>query len=226
MGVIMDCTRTVRPNYTLPLACCCYVVHTRSSPNQFPANTSEQFSDPNVNSAGHIYNHINTLSCHEPPHVWRRIVICITSQASRLSPPESVVRLTIVSGTITNDVSAVLRSTDRSGEYHGGGKGEEGIGTPAGVCVRVCLRCISIIVRVVVDPLVVSSEHTDCDRIEGDGGVSSACCVVVVVVVVNPATQTNEHCEVVSPGAASQMIKSNCTYTNYCSLALVTPPAF
>jgi len=46
------------------------------------------------------------------------------------------------------------------------------------------------------------------------------------VVAVNPATQTNEHCEVVSPGAASQMIKSNCTYTNYCSLALVTPPAF
>jgi len=46
------------------------------------------------------------------------------------------------------------------------------------------------------------------------------------VVVVNPATQMNEHCEVASLGAPSQMIKkSNCTYPKYCSLALVTPSA-
>ena len=46
-----------------------------------------------------------------------------------------------------------------------------------------------------------------------------------VLVVVNPASQTNEHCVVVSPGAPSQMIKkSNCAYANHCSLALVTQP--
>src|SRR5260370_30572321 len=46
------------------------------------------------------------------------------------------------------------------------------------------------------------------------------------VIVVNPATQLNEHCEVASLGASSQMIKkSNCTYPKYCSLALVTPSA-
>ncbi len=44
------------------------------------------------------------------------------------------------------------------------------------------------------------------------------------VVVVNPVTQLNEHCEVASLGAPSQMIKkSNCTYPKYCSLALVMP---
>ena len=64
------------------------------------------------------------------------------------------------------------------------GEGEEGIGTPAGVCARVCAReeasdiaSASATVRVVVDPpLVVSSDCTDCDRIDGDGGVSSSCC--------------------------------------------------
>ena len=55
---------------------------------------------------------------------------CVT--ASHASPFESIVRLTIV------DVGAVLRSTDESGEDHRGGEGEEGIGTPAGVCARVC----------------------------------------------------------------------------------------
>src|SRR5260370_37593747 len=46
------------------------------------------------------------------------------------------------------------------------------------------------------------------------------------VIVVNPATQLNEHYEVASLGAPSQMIKkSNCTYPKYCSLALVTPSA-
>jgi hypothetical protein len=70
------------------------------------------------------------------------------------------------------------------GEDRGGGEGEEGIGTPAGVCARVCacegasdIVCASVIVRVVVDPLVVSSDRTDGDRIDGDDGdVSSSCC--------------------------------------------------
>jgi hypothetical protein len=50
-------------------------------------------------------------------------------------------------------------------------------------CVRVSacegvsdIACASVIIRVVVDPLVVSSDCTDCDRIDGDGGVSSSCC--------------------------------------------------
>jgi hypothetical protein len=38
------------------------------------------------------------------------------------------------------------------------------------------IACASVIVCVVVDPLVVSSDCTDCDRIEGDDGVSSSCC--------------------------------------------------
>jgi hypothetical protein len=93
---------------------------------------------------------------------------------SRVRPslPESVVRLTIVGGALTNDVAAVLRSPGGCGEDCGGseGEGEEGIGTPAGVCARVCacegasdIACASVIVRVVVDPLVVSSDCTDCE---------------------------------------------------------------
>jgi len=35
---------------------------------------------------------------------------------------------------------------------------------------------LDVIVCVVVDPLVVSSDCMDCDRIDGDGGVSSSCC--------------------------------------------------
>jgi hypothetical protein len=92
----------------------------------------------------------------------------------RPSPPESVVRLAVVGG-------AVLKSPGGCGEDCGGGESEEGIGTPAGVCA--CedasdIACASIIVRVVIDPLVVSSDCTDCDRIDGDGGVSSSssCC--------------------------------------------------
>ncbi len=39
------------------------------------------------------------------------------------------------------------------------------------------VACPSVTVRVVVDTLVVSSDRTDCDRIDGDGGVSpSRCC--------------------------------------------------
>jgi hypothetical protein len=59
----------------------------------------------------------------------------------------------------------------------GEGEGEEGIGILAGVCARVCAcedasdtACASVIVRVVVDPLVVSPDRMDCDRIDGDGG--------------------------------------------------------
>jgi hypothetical protein len=77
----------------------------------------------------------------------------------------------------------VLKSPGRCGEDCGGGEGEEGIGIPAGVCARVCARdnasdiaCASVIVCVVVDLLVVSSDCTDCDIIDGDGGVSSSCC--------------------------------------------------
>ena len=51
---------------------------------------------------------------------------------------ESVVRLMIVSGTITNDVGTVLRSADGSGEDHGGGEGEKGIGILAGVHAHIC----------------------------------------------------------------------------------------
>ena len=46
---------------------------------------------------------------------------------ARPSPPESVVRLTIVGG-------AVLKYPGGCGEDCGGGEGDEGIGTPAGWC--------------------------------------------------------------------------------------------
>jgi hypothetical protein len=89
----------------------------------------------------------------------------------------------IIGGAVTNDVGTVLKSPGGCGEDCGGGEGEEGIGTTAGVCARVCacedasdIACASVILRVVVDPLVVSSDCTDCDRIGGDGGVSSSCC--------------------------------------------------
>ena len=36
-----------------------------------------------------------------------------------------------------DDVGAVLQSPGGCGEDGGGGKGEKGIGTPAGVCARV-----------------------------------------------------------------------------------------
>ena len=88
-------------------------------------------------------------------------------------------------GAITNDVGAVLKSPGGCGEDGEGGKGEEGIGTPGGVCARVCacegasdIASASITVCVVVDPLVVSSDRRDCDKIDGEGGVSSSssCC--------------------------------------------------
>jgi hypothetical protein len=96
----------------------------------------------------------------------------------RPSPPESIVRLTIVGGAVTNDVGAVLKSPGGCGEDCGGDgdEGEEGIGIPAGVCARICssdgasasdIACASVIVSVVVDPLVVSSDCTDGDRIDG-----------------------------------------------------------
>ena len=48
----------------------------------------------------------------------------------------------------------------------------------------------------------------------------------VVAVAVNPETQTSEPIVVVSPDAPSQMvINLSCAHANYCSLALVTPPA-
>jgi hypothetical protein len=83
----------------------------------------------------------------------------------------------IVGGAITNDVGAVLKSLGGCGEDCKGGESEEWIGIPAGVCARICacegasgISCASVIVRVVVDPPVVSSDGTDCDRIDGDGG--------------------------------------------------------
>jgi hypothetical protein len=95
----------------------------------------------------------------------------------------SVVQLTIIDGAVTNDVGAgVLRSPGGCGEDCGCSEGEEGIGTPAGVCARVCaccdasdIACASVTILVVVDPLVVSSDRTDCIRIDGDGGVSFSC---------------------------------------------------
>jgi hypothetical protein len=106
---------------------------------------------------------------------------------SRVHPslPDSIVQLTIMGGAVTNDVAAVLRSPGGCGEdcEGGEGEGEEGIGTPAGVCARVCacegafdIACASVIVRVVVNLLVVSSDCTDCERTDGDGDVSSSCC--------------------------------------------------
>ena len=48
----------------------------------------------------------------------------------------------------------------------------------------------------------------------------------VVAVAVNPEIQTGEPIVVVFPDAPSQMIpKQSCAHGNYCSLALVTPPA-
>jgi hypothetical protein len=63
-----------------------------------------------------------------------------------------------------NDVGTVLRSPGGSGEDCGGSEGEEGIGTLAGVCAHTGdwdIALASVTVRVVVDPLVMSSEHTD-----------------------------------------------------------------
>ena len=61
----------------------------------------------------------------------------------------------------------MLKSPGGCGEDCGGGEGEEGIDIPDGVCVRVCARedasdiaCASIIICVVVNPLVVSSDST------------------------------------------------------------------
>jgi hypothetical protein len=108
-----------------------------------------------------------------------------TSPAYGPSLTKSVVRLTIVGGAVTSDVSAVLKSPGGCGEDCEGGDGEEGI-TPAGVCA--CVRasdgasdiaCADVTVRVVVDVLVVSLDCMDCDRVNGDGGVrvpSSCCC--------------------------------------------------
>ena len=51
---------------------------------------------------------------------------------------KSVVQLTIMGGAVMNDVGTVLRSPGRCSEGGEGGEGEKGIGTPAGVCARVC----------------------------------------------------------------------------------------
>ena len=77
---------------------------------------------------------------------------------------------------VTNDVGAMLKSPG------GGGEGEEGNSIPAGVsALCACdyasdIACANVIVCVIIDPLVVSSDCTDCDKIDGDGGVSSSCC--------------------------------------------------
>ena len=91
----------------------------------------------------------------------------------------------IVGGAVTNRVGTVLKFPGGSGEDSGGGKGEEGISTrctPAGVWAHVCdcegasdIAIASVAVCVIVKPLVVSSDCTDCDRMDGDGGVSSSC---------------------------------------------------
>ena len=47
---------------------------------------------------------------------------------------------------------------------------------PASACEGASdIASSSVTVCVVVDPLVVSSDRTDCDKIDGDGGVSSSC---------------------------------------------------
>ncbi|KAI0272091.1 hypothetical protein BGY98DRAFT_936787 [Russula aff. rugulosa BPL654] len=91
---------------------------------------------------------------------------------------------------VTNDVGAVLKSPDGCGEEDcgGGGEGEEGIGTrleyaPASVPVKMLLTS-----PVRASPSVLSStparsvfDCTDCDRIDGDGGVSSSCCCMLLL---------------------------------------------
>jgi hypothetical protein len=72
------------------------------------------------------------MSTHLVPHLRRMPVT-----------GESVVRLTIVGGAVTSDVSAVLKSPGGCGEDCGGGEGEEGIDTPAGVCACVCASDIA-----------------------------------------------------------------------------------
>ncbi len=93
-----------------------------------------------------------------------------------MSVTESVVQLTIVGGAVKNDVVAVLTSPGGCGEGCGGPEREEGVGTPAGVCARVgaCnIASACVTVRIIVDLLVMSSERMGCDRIDGNGSVSS-----------------------------------------------------
>ena len=75
-----------------------------------------------------------------------------------------------------NDVGAVIMSPGKCGEGGEGGEGEEGIETPAGVCACICecegasdIASASVTVCIVVDPLIVSSDHRDCDKIDSDG---------------------------------------------------------
>ena len=67
---------------------------------------------------------------------------------------------------------SVLTSPDGCGKGGEGGKGEEGIGTPTGVHARICtcegasdIASVSVTVCIVVNALIVSSDHTDCDKI-------------------------------------------------------------
>ena len=82
----------------------------------------------------------------------------------------------IVGGAVTNDVGTVIMSPGKCGEGGEGGEGEEGIETPAGVCACICecegasdIASASVTVCIVVDPLIVSSDHRDCDKIDSDG---------------------------------------------------------
>jgi hypothetical protein len=64
----------------------------------------------------------------------------------------------------------VLKSPGGCGEDCGGGEGKEGIESVLRLDDNASnIACASVTVCVVVDPLVVSSGHPDCDRIDGDG---------------------------------------------------------
>ena len=142
------------------------------------------------------------------------------SHLRRTSVPESVVRLTIVVGAVTRHCSGPLADLVKTLEAAKGRKE---------LVPRLACAPASVLATLPdpASPYGLLSTRSSCPQsvrtvTESTVMVASPPAVLVVV---NPASQTNEHCVVVSPGAPSQMIKkSNCAYANHCSLALVTQP--
>jgi hypothetical protein len=150
----------------------------------------------------------------------------------RSSPPESVVRLTIVGGAVTNDVGAVLKSPVDVGhvvkivEVAKVRKGStlQLECVPASVPVKVFLTLLVPALSSVLSSI--RSWYLQTARTGTESTAMAVSLPPAVTVAVNPVTQTNELNVVVSPDAPSQMIKkSSCTHANYWSLALVRPPA-
>ncbi len=145
-----------------------------------------------------------------------------TSQAYDVRPslPESVVQLTIVVGAVTRRCSGPLADLVKTVEAAKGRKESvpQLASAPASVLATLPERA---------SPYALLSTRSSCPQ--SARTVTESTVMVAsppaILVVVNPATQTNEDCVVVSPGDPSQMIKrSNCAYANHCSLALVTQP--